>query len=131
MPWTEGAVLHMCHPLTLFSVLNSNQSNIFLYCVKTNRITVKAWFELTIRGGVHTIFFRIRWLKFRHLDLLRAKKRQTLSRKAQNKKLLNYIQLAEKYALGDKNLFFSHSHVNQPKTASKRRIWSKMLSFCY
>lgn len=48
-------------------------SNIFLYCVKTNRITVKAWFELTIRGGVHTIFFRIRWLKFRHLDLLRAK----------------------------------------------------------
>ena len=59
------------------------------------------------------------------------KKRQTLSRNAQNKKLLNYIQLAEKYALGDKNLFFSHSHVNQPKTASKRRIWSKMLSFCY
>lgn len=59
--------------MTLFSVLNSNQSNIFLYCVKTNRITVKAWFELIIRGVVHTIFFRIRWLKFRHLDVLRAK----------------------------------------------------------
>ena len=28
------------------------------------------------------------------------------------KKLLNYIQLAEKYALSAKNLFFSHSHVN-------------------
>lgn len=59
--------------MTLFSVLNSNQSNIFLYCVKTNRITVKAWFELTIRGVVHTIFFRIQWLKFPHLDVLRAK----------------------------------------------------------
>lgn len=59
--------------MTLFSVLNSNQSNIFLYCVKTNRITVKAWFELTIRGVVHTIFFRIQWLKFPHLDVLKAK----------------------------------------------------------
>ena len=39
------------------------------------------------------------------------------------KKLLNYIQLAEKYALSARDLFFSHSHVNQPKTASKRRIW--------
>ena len=47
------------------------------------------------------------------------KKRQTLSRNAQNKKLLNYIQLAEKYALVIKISFFSHSHVNQPKTASK------------
>ena len=28
------------------------------------------------------------------------------------KKLLNYIQLAEKCALSAKNLFFSHSHVN-------------------
>ena len=47
------------------------------------------------------------------------------------KKLLNYIQLAEKYALSARNLFFSHSHVNQPKTASKRRIWSKMLFFFF
>ena len=47
------------------------------------------------------------------------------------KKLLNYILPAEKYALSVKNLFFSHSHVNQPKTAPKRRIWSKMLFFCY
>ena len=59
--------------MTPFSVLNSNQSNIFLYCVKTNRITVKAWFELTIRSVVHTIFFRIQWLKFPHLDVLKAK----------------------------------------------------------
>ena len=44
-----------------------------LYCVKTNRITVKAWFELTIRGVVHTIFFRIQWLKFPYLDVLKAK----------------------------------------------------------
>ena len=54
------------------------------------------------------------------------KKRQTLSQNAQKtkkKKLLNYIQLAEKYALSARDLFFSHSHVNQPKTASKRRIW--------
>ena len=42
------------------------------------------------------------------------------------KKLLNYIQLAEKYALSVKNLFFSHSH---PKTAPKRRIWSKCCFF--
>ena len=61
-------------------------------------------------------------------------KRQNLSRNARNtqKKLLNYIQLAENLLkLSVKNLLFSHSHVNQPKTAPKMRIWSKMLFFCY
>ena len=38
------------------------------------------------------------------------------------KKLLNYILLAEKYALSVNNLFFSPSHVNWLKTAPKRRI---------
>ena len=47
----------------------------------------------------------------------------------QKKNLLNYIQLAEKYASSVKNLFFSHSHVNQPKTASKRGSGKKCCLF--
>lgn len=39
----------------------------------SNRKTVKAWFELTVRSGGHKLFFRIPWLKFRHLDILMAK----------------------------------------------------------
>ena len=60
-------------------------------------------------------------------------KRQNLSRNARNtKKSCLYIQLAENLLkLSVKNLLFSHSHVNQPKTAPKMRIWSKMLFFCY
>ena len=59
------------------------------------------------------------------------KKRRALSRNAHKtkKNLLNYIQLAEKYASSVKNLFFSHSHVNQPKTASKRGSGKKCCLF--
>ena len=42
-----------------------------LYCAMTNRKTVKAWFALTIRNGVHSGFFlRIQWLKFQHLTVV-------------------------------------------------------------
>ena len=42
------------------------------------------------------------------------------------KKLLNYAQLAENYALRAGNQFFCHFHGNWPKNGSKRRIWSKI-----
>ena len=36
----------------------------------TNRKTVKAWFALTSRDGVHSVFLRIQWLKFQHLNIV-------------------------------------------------------------
>lgn len=70
--------------MALFRILDSrmiltNQTFIsfvlevlFFYCVITNRKTVKAWFALNIRDGVHTNFLRIRWLKFQHVDVVMA-----------------------------------------------------------
>ena len=40
------------------------------------------------------------------------KKTNFVSKWSKDKNLINFIQLAEKFALSVKNLFFSHSHVN-------------------
>ena len=70
--------------MALFRILDSrmiptNQTFIsfvlevlFFYCVITNRKTVKVWFALTIRDGVHTNVLRIRWLKFQQVDVVMA-----------------------------------------------------------
>ena len=42
------------------------------------------------------------------------------------KKLYNYIQLAENFVLSVGNLFLSHSRASWLKNGSKRGIWSKM-----
>ena len=40
------------------------------------------------------------------------KKTNFVSKCSKDKHLINFIQLAGKFALSVKNLFFSHSHVN-------------------
>ena len=59
-----------------------------------------------------------------------SKKKNFVLKGSKDKKLINYTQLAEKYALSVKNLFFSHSHVlTSQKLLQKRRSGKKCWFF--